>query len=177
MYEQSVPVFLHFLGNLARLLRKGAAHAELRRVSPEALLDIRLHPEMFALREQVRAVAYHALAAAANLAGQTPPEFTPGAQDFAALLAEVDAAAARLAAQPRGDLEAAVPAAITLQLRRGAVTFTRQHYLSYFVLPNFFFHLATAYDILRHCGVEIGKADFLGDLGVLGGHAAASGRT
>ena len=164
MYEFSVPIFRHSLRSLSRLLRKGAAHAEEHHIPPVALLEMRLAPEMFPLGEQVRAVSYHALAAAANLIGETPPEFEKGYKSLPELLAEIDTTLTRLEALKVSQFEGAATRVITLDLRRGRVRLDGRHYLAHFALPNFFFHLTTAYDILRHCGVAVGKADFLGDL-------------
>jgi len=158
MYEFSVAIFRHSLRNLSGLLRKGAAYAEERRMPPMVLL------EMFPLGEQVRAVSYHALAAAANLIGETPPEFEKGYKSLPELLAEIDTTLTRLEALKVSQFEGAATRVITLDLRRGRVRLDGRHYLAHFALPNFFFHLTTAYDILRHCGVAVGKADFLGDL-------------
>jgi len=165
MYEFSVSIFRHSLRNLSRLLRKGAAYAEERRMPPMVLLEMRLAPEMFPLGEQVRAVSYHALAAAANLIGETPPEFERGYKSLPELLAEIDATVTRLDALKVSQFEGAATRVITLDLRRRQVRLDGRHYLAHFALPTFFFHLTTAYDILRHCGVAVGKADFLGDLG------------
>ena len=164
MYEFSVSIFRHSLRNLSTLLHKGAAYAEERRMPPMVLLEMRLAPEMFPLGEQVRAVSYHALAAAANLIGDTPPEFERGYRSLPELLAEVDMTLARLGALKVSQFEGAATRVITLELRRGRVRLDGREYLAHFALPNFFFHLTTAYDILRHCGVAVGKADFLGDL-------------
>jgi hypothetical protein len=165
MYEFSIPIFRHYLQNLSGLLRKGAAYAEERRIPPVVLLEMRLSPDMFSLGEQVRAVSYHALAAAAHLTGETPPKFTRGYKSLPELLAEIEATVTRLAALRGSQFEGAAAREITLELRRGRVRLDGRHYLAHFALPNFFFHLTTAYDILRHCGVALGKADFLGDLG------------
>jgi hypothetical protein len=164
MYEFSVAIFRHSLHNLAALLRKGAAHAEEQSMPPMLLLEMRLAPGMFPLGEQVRAVSYHALAAVANLIGEKPPEFERGYKSLAELLAEIDTTLTRLDALRDSHFEGAAARAITLDLRRGRVQLDGRRYLAHFALPNFFFHLTTAYDILRHCGVAVGKADFLGDL-------------
>jgi hypothetical protein len=165
MYEFSVLIFRHSLRNLSGLLRKGAAYAEARRMPPMVLLEMRLAPEMFPLGEQVRAVSYHALAATANLIGERPPEFERGYKSLPELLAEIDTTVTRLEALKAARFSGAATRVITLELRRGPVRLEGRHYLAHFALPNFFFHLTTAYDILRHCGVALGKADFLGDLG------------
>ena len=167
MYEFSVPVFRHSLRNLSGLLRKGAAYAEEHHIPPVALLEMRLSPDMFSLSDQVRAVSYHALAAVANLTGEKPPEFERGYTSLPELLAEIDTTVTRLDGVKRARFEAAATRVITLELRRGRVRLDGRHYLAHFALPNFFFHLTTAYDILRHCGVTLGKGDFLGDLGAL----------
>jgi hypothetical protein len=164
MYEFSVAIFRHSLRNLSALLRRGAAYAEERRMPPMVLLEMRLAPEMFPLGEQVRAVSYHALAAAANLIGEPPPEFERGYKSLPELLAEIDTTLTRLDALTVAQFEGAATRLITLDLRRGLVRLDGRHYLAHFALPNFFFHLTTAYDILRHCGVAVGKGDFLGDL-------------
>ncbi len=164
MYEFSIAIFRHSLRSLAGMLRKAAAYAAEQHMPPELLLEERLHPDMFTLGQQVRGVSYHALAAAANLCGEAPPEFDGARKTLAELLAEIDDTLAYLDGLPVSKFAAAATREITLELRRGRVTFDGQRYLAHFALPNFFFHLATAYDILRHNGVAIGKVDFLGDL-------------
>jgi len=164
VYEFSIAIFRHSLRNLAALLRKSAAFAEQHEILPEVLLEMRLAPDMFSLGEQVRAVSYHALAAAANLTGEAPPLFEEGDRSLPELLAEIDATVVRLDAIEVSRLQGAAAREVTLELRRGRVKFDGRHYLAHFALPNFFFHLTTAYDILRHLGVPVGKADFLGDL-------------
>jgi hypothetical protein len=167
MYEFSIAIFRHSLRSLAGLLSKGAAHAARHRIPPEVLLQARLHPDMFTLGQQVRGVSYHALATAANLSGDVPPVFDGGEKTIPELLAEIDDTLARLDALPVSKLAGAATREITLELHRGRVTFDGQRYLAHFALPNFFFHLSTAYDILRQCGVAVGKADFLGDFTAL----------
>jgi hypothetical protein len=122
---------------------------------------------MFSLAQQVRGVSYHARAAAANLTGEVAPEYDGDAATFTELLAEIDETLEWLDALPAARLAGAETREITLELRRGPVRFDGRRYLAHFVLPNFFFHLATAYDILRHCGVAVGKTDFLGDFKAL----------
>jgi uncharacterized protein len=163
MYEYSIAIFRHSLRSLARLVRKGAAYAAEQHIPPEVLLDTRLAPDMFTLAQQVRGVSYHACAAAANLTGEVPPEYDGEPGTFAELLAEIEETLEWLDALPAGRLAGAESREITLELRRGPVRFNGQRYLAHFALPNFFFHLTTAYDILRHCGVAVGKTDFLGD--------------
>jgi len=167
MYEYSIAIFRHSLRSLARLVRKGAAYAAEQNIPPEELLDTRLAPDMFTLAQQVRGVSYHARAAAANLTGEVAPEYDGEPASFTELLAEIDETLEWLDALPAARLAGAETREITLELRRGPVRFDGRRYLAHFVLPNFFFHLTTAYDILRHCGVGVGKTDFLGDFKAL----------
>jgi uncharacterized protein len=164
MYELTIPTFQHYLNNLRGLLRKAMTFCDARQINPDALLDTRLFPDMFTLYQQVRGASYHALACAANLLGQTPPEFDSGTRGFPALLAEIDETTAILQSLQQRQFTGAADRRVTLHLRRGAITMSGQHYVTRFALPNFFFHVTTAYNILRHCGVEIGKPDFLGNL-------------
>jgi hypothetical protein len=164
MYEYSIAIFRHSLRSLAGLLRKGAAYAAEHHIPPEVLLDVRLAPAMFTLGEQVRGVSYHARAAAANLTGEVAPVYDGDRRIFPELLTEIDGTLEWLDALPVSQLAGAEAREITLELHRGPVRFDGQRYLAHFALPNFFFHLTTAYDILRYCGVALGKTDFLGDL-------------
>jgi len=164
MYAFAIGGFVHQLRGRATLRRRGAAYADARHIDPDVLLDTRLYADMFPLGGQVRAVNNHALAAAANLSAQTPPEFDGVRKSLAELLAEIDTTNEALATLQPAQLQLAATRQVTLTLRRGIVTLDGSHYLWYFVVPNFFFHLTTAYDILRHRGVAVGKADFLGDL-------------
>jgi uncharacterized protein len=164
MYDYSIAIFRHSLRSLAGLLRKGAAYAAEQRILPDVLLEARLAPDMFTLGQQVRGVSYHARAAAANLVGEAPPEYDGERRTFPELLAEIDETLEWLDRLPPSRLAGAEGREITLELRRGPVRFDGKRYLAHFALPNFFFHLTTAYDIMRHCGVAVGKGDFLGDL-------------
>ena len=164
MYEVSVPIFIHHLRNLSRFLRKGADQTAARNTNLEMLVETRLAPDMFTLGQQVRAAVYHASAAVANLTGRKTSDFDGSPVDLPALFTEIDNCISRLSAEQPAQFAGAASRTITLHLRRGPVSVDGQHYLTRFALPNFFFHVVTAYDILRHAGVEIGKADFLGAL-------------
>jgi uncharacterized protein len=164
MYELTIPTFQHYLINLRGLLRKAMKFCEAREINPDALLDTRLFPDMFTLCQQVRGASYHALACAANLLGQTPPDLDLGVRGFPALLAEIDETTALLKSLRPGQFAGTADRKVTLHLRREFLSLPGQRYVTRFALPNFFFHVTTAYNILRHCGVEIGKPDFLGNL-------------
>lgn len=162
LYQASVPVFRQILGALDGLLDKAEAYAAERKIDPSVLLQTRLFPDMFPLVRQVQIACDHAKGAAARLAGVAVPSY----EDTEATLAELKARIARTLAFVDGFKPAQIDGAeerpVTLKLRHAELNFTGQHYLLHFALPNFFFHATTAYDILRHCGVPVGKRDFMG---------------
>jgi hypothetical protein len=163
MYEASVAVFTPYLGNLSRLLDHAASHAEARGIDPSILLDARLYPNMYNLTRQVGEAVRHAVLGCALLAGIEPPAFPDTEPGIAGLKARIAAAVGFI-----GDLR---PAAINgtehkqvnFTFRNGTTrAFDGQSLLLTFSMPQFFFHVTTAYDILRHCGVDLAKKDFLG---------------
>ncbi|MGK9236490.1 DUF1993 domain-containing protein [Inquilinus limosus] len=178
MYQASVPVFVRMLTSCAGILRKAEAHAAARGFDPAILLESRLAPDMFPLHRQVQIAADGARGAAARLAGQALPE--PEAEDFAVfnrgfqhrfasraaslpeLAARIDAALAYLQAlrpeQIDGSEERVIDVAMGGRTRR----FAGLPFLLHYALPNLHFHVAMAYAILRHAGVELGKQDFEG---------------
>jgi hypothetical protein len=162
MYRASVPVFVRMLGNLRVLLEKGAAHAEARKFDATLLADSRLFVDMFPLARQVCIATDGAKGAAARLAGVEPPRFEDTERTLPELMARIDRTIAFLKTLSAEQFEGSETRAITLSLRSGALHFDGQDYLLDFALPNFYFHVTTAYNILRHNGVEIGKMDFLG---------------
>lgn len=161
-YSASVPVFVRMLTNLAAILDKAAAYAEARRFDPSALLNARLFPDMYPLKRQVQLATDFAKGAAARLAGREPPAW----EDNEASLAELKARIARtiefLQDFRSEQFEGADERDITLTIRNETIRLKGAPYLLQQALPNFYFHVTTAYAILRHCGLEIGKRDFLG---------------
>jgi uncharacterized protein len=144
MFKISVPIFVQFLTGLSAVLEKAAAHCETKKIEPAALLNARLFPDMFPLVRQVRAATDHAVNAAARLAGAEPLKFDNNEASF-------------------GELRERIGKAVEITFPSGATRdFTGQSLLLGNALPNFYFHCTTAYDILRHCGVEVGKRDFMG---------------
>lgn len=164
MYEVSVPVFLRMLGNLAAILDKAAAHAEAKKIEPSVLLAARLYPDMFPLTRQVQIACDFAKGTVARLAGQEPPKWDDDEASFADLKARV----ARTIEFVQGFKAAQVAGAeerdIQMKIRDQTLNFKGLPYLLNLALPNFYFHTTTAYDILRHNGVELGKRDFIGAL-------------
>ncbi|HET7775597.1 MAG TPA: DUF1993 domain-containing protein [Azospira sp.] len=163
-YQASVPVFDRALANLSAILAKGAAHAAAQGLDPAELLQARLAPDMFPLVRQVQSASDTAKGAAARLAGLEVPRYEDTESTFAELQARIERTRAFLASVPPAFFEGAAERAVVLTLRSGEKHFDGSGYLLNFALPNFFFHVVTAYDILRHRGVDIGKRDYLGEL-------------
>lgn len=164
MYQASIPVFLKTLGNLAAILDKGAAFAAAKKVDPSVLLAYRLAPDMFPLTRQVQIAADHAKRAAARLAGIEAPPYEDSETSFAELKARIDKTVAFINTVKPGQIDGSETREIRLKIGGVDRTLTGQTYLLHNALPNFFFHTTTAYAILRHCGVEIGKKDFIGEI-------------
>jgi hypothetical protein len=162
MYAMSVPVYVRSLGNLSAILDKAAAHAEAKKIDPAVLMSARLFPDMFPLTKQVQVACDFAKGSVARLAGQEPPKY----DDTEATIADLKARIARTSAFVGGFSEAQLAGSesreVTLKIRDQTLTYKGLPYLAHIALPNFFFHATTAYDILRHNGVELGKRDFIG---------------
>lgn len=164
MYQASVPVCIRALTNLSAVLAKGAAHAESCNIDPAVLLNYRLYPDMFALTRQVQIATDMAKGCAARLSGDEPPKYDDDEATFDELAARVARTIKFLEGFKPGQIDGSEEKQITLNLRSGTITFNGLDYLQKFVLPNVYFHVTTAYDILRHCGVELGKQDFIGEI-------------
>ena len=162
MYQASVPVFTRMLTNLAAILTKAEAHAAARKIEPAVLLATRLFPDMFALTRQVQLSCDFAKNTTARLAGVEIPKFPDEETSFAELQARIAKTLDYVKGFQAGQIDGAEAREITLPIGGQPMTFTGQEFLLYFALPNFYFHITTAYDILRHCGVELSKRDFLG---------------
>ncbi|MEW9897548.1 DUF1993 domain-containing protein [Chitinivorax sp. PXF-14] len=162
MYQASVPVFARMMNNLAAILEKAAAHAEARKIDPAVLLNSRLFPDMFALSRQVQVVSDTAKGCVARLAGLEPPKFEDNEASFPELIARLKKTIDFINSVSAEQIDGSEDKTITVPMRSGPLTFVGMPYLLGFALPNFYFHLTTAYDILRHNGVEIGKMDYLG---------------
>lgn len=162
MYQASVPVFVRMLENLAAILKKAEAHAEARKIDPAVLITDRLAPDMFPLARQVQIATDGAKGGVARLAGVEPPSYADTETTFAELQERIAKTIAFLKSMPAEQIDGSEERTITLKLRGADVNFQGQSYLLNFVLPNFYFHLMTAYLILRHDGVELGKMDYLG---------------
>ena len=162
MYQASVPVFIRALTNLSAILKKGEAYAQAKKIEPTVLVNARLFPDMFALVRQVQIASDTAKGCAARLAGQEPPSFADTEQTFAELHARLDKTVAFLKTLKPAQIDGSEERAIELKMRDRTVHTKGREYLLERALPNLFFHVTTAYDILRHNGVEVGKRDYLG---------------
>ena len=164
MSRACIPVFEVGLNALSALLDKAAAYAEAKRIDPAVLLNTRLFPDMFAFARQVQSTCDQAKNASARLAGIDPPGYEDNEKTIAELKARIAKTIAFLKTLDPNSIDASADREITFPLGPNKGHMKGADYLNHFALPNFYFHLTTAYDILRHCGVEIGKRDFIGTI-------------
>lgn len=163
LYVAAVPPLTRVLGQLRQILAKGAAHAEAQGWDPAVLLSMRLAPDMFPLTRQVQIATDMAKNAAARLTGTEAPKFEDDETTFAQLEARVQRAVDYLRSVPADAFAGAETRAVTVPMRaRDDLHFVGTDYLFGFVLPNVYFHTTTAYALLRHAGVPLGKADYVG---------------
>jgi len=163
IYSASIPVFKQILSGLAQVLAKAADHVEAKKLDPNALLQARLYPDMFALLRQVQVASDFAKSVSARLAGVDVPKFDDNELTFADLQARITAVLTFIEGLDAAKFdEAATREIITQAGTPKEKRFTGQSYLLNYGLPHFFFHTTTAYAILRHNGVEVGKKDFIG---------------
>jgi hypothetical protein len=162
MYQASIPVFIRILGNLSAILDKAAAHAEAKKIDPSVLVNARLAPDMFPLSRQVQIATDGVKGCAARLAGIEIPSFADTESTFPELQARIAKTVAFLQSVRADQIDGSENRTVTLKTRGKDTSFQGQAYLLTFVNPNFYFHVTTAYDILRHNGVELGKTDYLG---------------
>ena len=160
MYDASATLFIRQLNGLATCLDKAQAHCDAKKIDPNALLGARLYPDMFSFTRQVQIACDHAKGAMARLAGQEVPAYPDNEASFAELKARV-AKTVDFVKSVGAQVNGAEDRKVTVQMRAGPVEFTGLSYLQNSALPNFFFHVTTAYDILRHNGLDLGKKDFL----------------
>lgn len=162
LYDASVPVYTQMLGALDKVLGKAEAWAEARKIDGRVLAQARLFPDMLPLASQVRIACDAARAGTARLAGIDFPKYEDSEQTLAELRQRIAGTLAFIAQVPRESIAGQEERDITIPLRERKLEMKGQAFLLHWSLPNFFFHVTTAYDILRHNGLEVGKADFLG---------------
>lgn len=162
MYSVSVPVFSQILAALSGVLDRAATHCEARKIDPAVLLNARLFPDMFPMYRQVQLAVRHSTEAVAKLAGGERLDSSTAPASFAELKELVARGLDMLSAVDASRFEGSAERETIFETSSRTMKFNGQGYLLSFAMPNFFFHATTAYDILRHNGVEIGKRDFIG---------------
>ena len=162
MYEASVPVFKQILTSLSAIIDKAEAHATEKKIDPAALLQARLYPDMFPFLRQVQVACDFAKGCTARLAGVDVPRYEDSEQSFAELKQRIATTIAFMDGLPQDGIEASAQRDISTSSGANAKQFKGQVYLVHYALPHFYFHATTAYALLRHNGVEVGKKDFIG---------------
>jgi len=163
LYASSIPLFQQMLGGLKSVLAKAEAHAVDKKIDPNALLQARLFPDMFPLLKQVQVATDFAKGVAHRLADVEVPKMDDAELTFADLQARIDKVLALMSGLDEAQFEGAATREIVTQAGTPKEKrFTGQSYLVNYGLPHFFFHTTTAYNILRHNGVEVGKRDYIG---------------
>ena len=161
MFDASVSVFVHFLNGLASMLRKTEAHVQAKKLDPNAFLMARLFPDMFTFTKQVQLACDFAKGTAARLAGVTAPSHGDEEKTFDELQERIRKTVDFLRSLEKSQFAEAETRPVTFKAQGKDMTVKGAQYLSNVGLPNFYFHVTTAYGLLRHNGVEIGKMDFL----------------
>ena len=162
MYDSSIAPISHSLKALAAILKKAEAYCEAKKIDPNALLTARLFPDMLTLTRQVQIATDHAKGCGARLTGTANPSFPDEEKTFAELQVRIAKTLDFLGSLKREQFADAATRSVTIKVGGKDVELKGAAYLSDSALPNFYFHVTTAYNILRHNGLEIGKGDFLG---------------
>ncbi len=162
MFDATILPLKRALTNLSAILQKGEAYADAKKVEHAVLLNARLFPDMYPLTRQVQIATDMSKGAAARLAGLEIPKYEDNETTFAELQARITKTIAFLASIKPVQLEGSETREVIITVRKVDLKFKGQDYLLKWVNPNVYFHVTTAYNILRHNGVELGKADFLG---------------
>lgn len=162
IYDATIPTLKRALRNLAEILKKGEEYADAKKVEHQVLLNSRLFVDMYPLTRQVQIATDMSKGAGARLAAIEIPKYEDNETSFAELQARIAKTIAFLDSINPEQLEDAEMRDITITIRKADIKFSGQDYLFKWVLPNVYFHVTTAYNILRHNGVELGKQDFLG---------------
>ena len=162
MHSMSVPIMTRMLGNLLTWLDKAEAHAATRKFDASVYLAARLAPDMLPFTKQIQIACDAAKFGVARLAGIEAPRFDDDEASLAELRARIRKTLDFVQSVPADRIEGTEDKEVVVPRREGSMTLAGETYLKQFVLPNFFFHVTTAYALLRHNGVELGKADYLG---------------
>jgi hypothetical protein len=163
MHSASVPVFVRMLNNLLLWLDKAQAHADAKKFDSANYLGLRLAPDMLPFVKQVQIVSDTAKGCVARLSGTEIPKWDDTEASLDDLRARIRKTLDHVQSIPAAQIDGSEDRAITITLRSGDRHFTGQRYLEHWALPNFYFHMTTAYALLRHAGVDLGKSDYLRD--------------
>jgi hypothetical protein len=161
MYKVSVPIFVQFLTAQSGCIDKAVAHIEAKQLDPNFFLNMRLFPDMYPYVRQVQQASTHAARCCSALAGTDMPNMPNTEASFAELKARLAKTIDYCKTFKPAQIDGTEDKDITIKLGANERKFTGQGRLQSFILPNFYFHCTTAYDILRHCGVELSKRDFM----------------
>lgn len=164
MYQASIPVLINRLNALSQVLAKAEENAAARKIDPNVFLSARLAPDMLTLTQQVQIASDNAKGIASRLAGREIPSYEDNETSFAELQERIAKTVRYLESFAPADIDGSEERPVEMRLRGGPVKFTGQQYLLNFGLANFYFHVVAAYAILRHNGVPLGKADFIGSI-------------
>jgi hypothetical protein len=162
MFKVSVPIFVQHLTALSGVIDKTLAHIEAKQLDPAIFLNMRLYPDMYPFVRQVQQATNHAVRAVSALAGAEPISLPNTETSFPELKARIAKTVDYVKGFKAAQIDGTEDKDITLKMGSGERKFTGQGLLLNHILPNFYFHCTTAYDILRHCGIELGKRDFMG---------------
>ena len=164
MYQASVPLFVHQFKSLSAILKTAEAFCEAKKIDPSVLINARLAPDMLPLARQIQIASDGSKGGVARLAGVEAPSYPDTEASFAELQERIAKTVAFIQSVPAEKVDGSEEKTITLKVGPNEHSFPGLTYLSHFVIPNFYFHVTTAYNILRHNGVEIGKRDYLGGI-------------
>lgn len=164
LYDVSIPTFLHSLRSLKTILEKAVAHAEARKFDPNVFVAMRLYPDMLPFNRQIQIASDAAKGAAARLSGTEPPKFEDNETTMAELIARVTKTIEYLEGFRPEQFAGDDNRIITVKTPRMSLNFKAVDFARHWALPNLFFHVTTAYALLRHGGVDIGKQDYLGPI-------------
>jgi len=164
MHSASVPVFVRMLGNLLVWLDKAEAHAQIKKFDTGVYLAARLAPDMLPFTKQIQIACDAAKFGVARLSGTESPKFEDNETNLAELRERIRKTVAYVQSVPAAQIDGTEGKDVIVPRRDGSMTLKGEFYLKHYVLPNFFFHVTTAYALLRHNGVDLGKGDYLGAL-------------
>ena len=162
MYQASVPRIINMLGNLSRIIEKAQAHADAKKIDPAAIIYFRLYPDMFSLCRQVQIATDTAKSVVARLAGADIPAYEDNERSFDDLKARIAKTIAFVETFTPAQIDGTEDKDIVTKRGDKATHYKGMQFLLNHAMPNVYFHVTTAYNILRHNGVEIGKRDYLG---------------